>query len=202
MRDYGYSNSEPTWANAYLWPEVKEQIARHRFKDKRGLDLGCGNGATCGMLASLGFDVTGVDTSASGIGIAREAFPSCSFEVASAYDPLAARLGTFPLVISLEVIEHCVDPRAFTKTFRDLLAPDGLGILSTPYHGYLKNLALAATGEMDRHLSALWDGGHVKFFSIPTLRTLLTEAGFAQITFLRVGRIPPLAKSMIAVFTR
>jgi len=39
----------------------------------------------------------------------------------------------------------------------------------------------------------------VKFFSIATLQTLLLEAGFYNIRFVRVGRLPPLAKSMIAV---
>ena len=34
------------------------------------------------------------------------------------------------------------------------------------------------------------------------LARLLREAGFADITFLRVGRVPPLAKSMIAIARR
>jgi len=34
---------------------------------------------------------------------------------------------------------------------------------------------------------------------MPTLTTLFEEAGFSAIRFERVGRIPPLAKSMIAV---
>ena len=41
--------------------------------------------------------------------------------------------------------------------------------------------------------------GHIKFWSIPTLTTLLSEAGFQNIRFHRVGRMPALAKSMIAV---
>lgn len=52
---------------------------------------------------------------------------------------------------------------------------------------------------MDAHFHALWDHGHIKFWSIPTLTTLLTEVGFGDIRFGRVGSIPPLAKSMIAV---
>jgi 2-polyprenyl-6-hydroxyphenyl methylase/3-demethylubiquinone-9 3-methyltransferase len=34
-----------------------------------------------------------------------------------------------------------------------------MGFLSTPDHGYLKNLALALSGKIDSHLSALWDDG-------------------------------------------
>ena len=75
-------------------------------------------------------------------------------------------------------------------------------MLSTPYHGYWKNLVLAISGKMDAHFTALWDGGHIKFFSIPTLRALLEEVGVKRIAFQRIGRVPLLAKSMIAVVER
>ena len=79
------------------------------------------------------------------------------------------------------------------------MEPGGHLILSTPYHGYWKNLALAITGNMDQHFTALWDHGHIKFWSIKTLGLLLREVGFSNVSFVRVGRIPVLAKSMIAV---
>jgi 2-polyprenyl-6-hydroxyphenyl methylase/3-demethylubiquinone-9 3-methyltransferase len=75
----------------------------------------------------------------------------------------------------------------------------GTAILSTPYHGYWKNLALALTGRMDKHFTALLDHGHIKFWSTETLGELLREVGFIDIHFERVGRIPPLAKSMIVI---
>ena len=55
---------------------------------------------------------------------------------------------------------------------------------------------------MDAHFTALWDYGHIKFWSIATLTRLLAEAGFVDIRFQRVGRIPALAKSMIAIARR
>jgi 2-polyprenyl-3-methyl-5-hydroxy-6-metoxy-1,4-benzoquinol methylase len=149
------------------------------------------------MLSWLGITATGVDTSESGVAQARRV--GINAHVGSAYDDLASTYGTFPLVVSLEVIEHCIDPRAFAKTLISLIAPGGVGVLSTPYHGYLKNLALAITGKMDSHFTALWDGGHIKFFSIRTLDTLLREAGAGSVSHHRIGRIPPLAKSMMAV---
>lgn len=72
-------------------------------------------------------------------------------------------------------------------------------MVSTPYHGYWKNLALALTGRMDSHFTALWDHGHIKFWSKRTLDELLREAGFVEVEFLRLGRVPPLAKSMMAL---
>ncbi|TVR67116.1 MAG: methyltransferase [Candidatus Competibacteraceae bacterium] len=49
----------------------------------------------------------------------------------------------------------------------------------------------------DTELNWLWDHGHIKFWSMRTLTALLEEAGFREIRFERVGRVPPLAKSMI-----
>lgn len=199
---YGYHDAAPTHANSYLWPLLRQVVERNSSLERRAFDLGCGNGATCNMLSLLGFEVKGVDASETGIAQAQAAYPHIVTAVRSAYDDLASEYGKFPLVVSLEVIEHCMDPRAFTRTFLDLIAPGGLGFLSTPYHGYFKNLALAITGKMDAHFGPLWDGGHVKFFSIKTLRQLLRECGAEDVAFLRAGRIPILAKSMIAVIRR
>jgi 2-polyprenyl-3-methyl-5-hydroxy-6-metoxy-1,4-benzoquinol methylase len=196
---YHYHDAQATWANAYLWPVLRRVIAKQGFTQGRVLDLGCGNGATANMLAQLGFEVVGVDPSASGITQACQAFPDIRFERANAYDDLKERYGTFSLVVSLEVIEHCYDPRQFAQTVYDCLEDGGLGFISTPFHGYWKNLVLAVTGKWDDHLNVLWDGGHIKFFSVKTLGTLLRETGFRQISFLSAGRFPPLAKSMVAI---
>lgn len=194
-----YRDGAPSYANAYLWPKLKEIIAARTWADRRAFDLGCGNGATCAMLAELGFTVTGVDTSQSGIAEARKHAPKVTAHIGNVYDDLAAQYGTFPLVVSLEVIEHCYDPRAFARTFLSLLAPGGIGVLSTPYHGYLKNVAIALTNRSDAHFSPLWVGGHIKFFSERSLGQLLAESGAGPVKFLRAGRLPFLAKSMIAV---
>ena len=105
-------------------------------------------------------------------------------------------------MLSLEVTEHVFFPRDFARDAFNLVEPGGTLILSTPYHGYMKNLALALSGKMDAHFTALWDYGHIKFWSEKTLRILLSEAGFREIRFLRSGRVAPLAKSMFAVAQR
>ena len=151
------------------------------------------------MLTQLGYRVTGVDCSAKAIDVARSTNRDLDLHVGSAYDDLAVRYGRYPVVVSLEVIEHCYYPYRFARTFRSLLAEAGVGIISTPYHGYWKNLALAVTGRLDSHFTALWEGGHIKFWSVRTLTQLLEETGFRRTRIVRAGRIPPLAKSMIAV---
>ncbi len=197
MDGYRYRSADHGHAHAYLLPAIRDEL--RKSKVCRLFDLGCGNGSVGATLHKEGWQVTGVDPSTEGIAQARLAYPQCRFEQGSCYDDLAARYGCFPFVLSLEVIEHVYAPRDFARTVFDLLETGGTAIISTPYHGYLKNLALAAAGRMDRHFTTLWDHGHIKFWSIPTLTALLSDAGFEDIRFHRVGRIPALAKSMIAV---
>jgi len=192
--DYDYTNSAHSHAHDYLLPHVDAML--ESLKPKRVFDLGCGNGSTAAHLAQT-YEVVGVDASQTGVEHARAAFPNIRFDVASAYDDLAASYGQFDAVVSLEVVEHLYDPRLYARNMFNLVRPGGGIVVSTPYHGYLKNIALAVSGKLDKHFTALWDGGHIKFFSIDTLSRLLTEAGFVDLRFERAGRIPALAKSMI-----
>ena len=75
--------------------------------------------------------------------------------------------------------------------------------MTTPYWGYLKNVLLAATGRLDRALTALWDGGHIKHWSYRTLRALFEEQPFEFVAFRGAGRrLPYLWKGMIMVFKK
>jgi 2-polyprenyl-6-hydroxyphenyl methylase/3-demethylubiquinone-9 3-methyltransferase len=201
---FAHADARPCHANAYLMPAVRAALDRVDWHGgpRRVFDLGCGNGATAAELTRDGYELVGVDPSESGLRIARKAYPHLQLHPGSAYDDLAGKYGRFPAVISLEVVEHLFYPRKFAACVFDLLEPAGVAVISTPYHGYFKNLALALAGKMDRHFSALWDCGHIKFWSMKTLGQLLREAGFGEVGWVRVGRIPPLAKSMIALARR
>lgn len=198
--NYGYASTEAAHTHRYLW-----NPALRILQDKPGsriFDLGCGNGAFARYLKEHGFTVHGVDPSEEAISRARESDPSLRLELGNAYDDLAERFGRYPTVTSLEVVEHVYYPRKYATCIANLLQPGGTAIISTPYHGYLKNLTLAASGKMDQHFTALWDHGHIKFWSVSTLTTLFQEAGLTRRQVLRVGRIPTLAKSMILVFEK
>jgi 2-polyprenyl-3-methyl-5-hydroxy-6-metoxy-1,4-benzoquinol methylase len=161
-------------------------------------DLGCGNGHIAGRLGLHGYEVTGIDASRSGIQIAQQTYPSARF-IEAMIDRELEQLGlsSFDLVISSDVIEHLYRPSDLLEAAGSLLKPGGHILLGTPYHGYLKNLALAVSGRMDSHFSALHDGGHIKFFSVNTLSQLMTAHSFEDPSFTFYGRAPLLWKNMI-----
>jgi 2-polyprenyl-6-hydroxyphenyl methylase/3-demethylubiquinone-9 3-methyltransferase len=163
------------------------------------LDLGCGNGALTSVLAETGFDPVGADMSASGLALARQSYPNIPFHHMDVAQPLTRELqGSFDAVVAVEVVEHLLLPRQLFQRAREALHPEGTVIVTTPFHGFLKNLALSLTNQWDQHWHPLRDYGHVKFFSRQTLTELFLEQGFKVSQFHRVGRIPALAKSMIA----
>ncbi|KAA0249048.1 glycosyltransferase [Acidobacteria bacterium ACD] len=84
--------------------------------------------------------------------------------VEACYGNLPQGLGSFDVMVSLVVIEHLHAPRLFMKTPHGLLRQGGTVIISTPYDGYWKNLAIAVAGRFDAYFSPLWDGGHIKFW--------------------------------------
>lgn len=199
---YQYYGSHLGCHHRYLLPAIESVLSTLKSQPKRVFDLGCGSGAFASWLTSRGCEVIGCDPSPTGIAEAKKACPGISFHVGSCYDPLHEKFGCFPIVTSLEVVEHVYSPREFASCVTNLLVPGGTAIISTPYHGYAKNLMLAATGKMDAHFTALWDHGHIKFWSVKTLSTLLAESGLRVKKVIRVGRVPPLAKSMIFVAER
>ncbi len=169
---------------------------------RRVLDLGCGNGDLCGQLVTAGYDVVGVEIDSDGVRIARQTYPSVPFYNFGVHDdPLALlqREGgrAFDAVVSTEVIEHLYAPHLLPRYAHSVLAPGGYLLLSTPYHGYLKNLMLSLLGHWDKHHTSLWHGGHIKFWSVATLSRLLEENQFRVTGFRGAGRLPYLWKSMI-----
>ena len=92
------------------------------------------------------------------IEIARRACPAGRFEVVAANEEILENLNESPfdIVISTEVVEHLYDPRAYARGCISALRDGGRFICTTPYHGYLKNLALSIAGKWDAHANPLW----------------------------------------------
>lgn len=195
QKEYGWDTIQQTGANNYILPNMLKLLPKE--KKLTILDAGCGNGYNVGKLVSFGFVVTGIDISEDGILLARKVYPEGKFEIRSVYDDLSYLETNFDIVISSDVIEHLYFPNKFMQNMNSVLKPGGFLILSTPYHGWLKNTLISITGQWDKHHTANWEGGHIKFFSEDSLTELLSVNGFGNIKFMNAGRVPYLWKSMI-----
>jgi 2-polyprenyl-3-methyl-5-hydroxy-6-metoxy-1,4-benzoquinol methylase len=197
--DYGFHHALESHMHRHFLPKLFELCGSYLKPGARVLDVGCGNGYTAGQFLLHGCGVVGIDLSRTGIELARTAFPRGRFEILPADDQILDNLGCdpFDLVVSTEVIEHLYAPRAYVAGCFNALRPGGRFICSTPYHGYLKNLAIAVTGRTIAHANPLWEGGHIKLWDRPTLSQLMKEAGFVNLQFRGAGRLPFLWMTML-----
>jgi 2-polyprenyl-3-methyl-5-hydroxy-6-metoxy-1,4-benzoquinol methylase len=196
-KDYGFFESAPAHTFGYLQKPLLAMLDKNA--NKCILDLGCGNGYLVNVLIDNGYNAFGTDASVKGIAIANETNKGRFYVQDLSIDELPIELQekAFDTVISTEVIEHLYDPEHFIAFCKSIVSNGGEIIITTPYHGYLKNLMLSLLDKWDAHLDPMWRGGHIKFWSRKTLSKALTDAGFVNIEFKGCGRIPYFWKSMI-----
>lgn len=153
---------------------------------RRMLDCGSGEGHLVAAATDLGMEAHGMEISEVALERARSAHPQLDLQSHSVEDlPWPVAAGSFDLVTAFEVIEHLVCPRELLRGAYQSLRSGGHLALTTPWHGLLKNLALALLA-FDSHFDV--DGGHIRFFSDQALRRLLEEAGFRVERMVHFGR--------------
>lgn len=119
-----------TTTNSGLHDFVGERVlARYARPGVRAADLGAGPGAMAARLRSLGCEVVAVDRDSNGFD-AEVPHVSLDFD----QPDFASQLGlaSFGLVTAIEVIEHVESPIGFLRNVGRLLAPGGVGVLTTP----------------------------------------------------------------------
>jgi SAM-dependent methyltransferase len=137
----------------------------------RLLDVGCGAGFFLEAARARGYEVAGVDLSPVPARYAREQY-GLDVTIGSLYD-YPAPDGSFDIVTIFQTIEHDPDIPRLCRRLHGLLRPGGLLMVTTP----------AADGFVARVMGRRWFGyrnvEHVSFFTRPSLRRALEDAGFA-----------------------
>jgi len=160
------------------------------------LDLGCGAGEFSAVIGSAGYDVLGVDIADRAISLARTRNAGVRFDVLGPGGRIPARSGAFAAVWTSEVVEHVLDVNGFLREIHRVLEPNGLLILTTPYHGLLKNLVLCSLW-FERHFQP--DGPHIRFFDRRGLGRCLDRSGFTPLKWKGLGRVPGFRRSFFVV---
>jgi 2-polyprenyl-3-methyl-5-hydroxy-6-metoxy-1,4-benzoquinol methylase len=149
----------------------------------RILELGAGDGWQANELARAGFQVTAVDVGPPSSDV--QHFPVSRYDGRS----LPFEAGSFDAVVSFEVIEHLLRPRSLFEGARAALEARGRLAVSTPYHGFVKSVAVAAL-RFDEHFAV--EGDHIRFFSDRALEKLAGETGFEVERIHHLGRAWPV----------
>jgi methionine biosynthesis protein MetW len=149
----------------------------------RLLDVGCGRGAVASLLSARFDEVHGVDADDAALAKAAERGVAVA-QVDLDREPLPYEDGSFDAVVSLDVIEHVLDPAVFVRELARVLRPGGRLYLATPnvrFAGYLRTLILKGRFPLTSGDPRGWQGGHIHFFTNRDLEELLRESGFQDV---------------------
>jgi len=169
---------------------------------KRLLDVGCGDGRFLLQARNRYSQVQGVDISERAV----EAACARGLEVRQVdinKSALPFPDGAFDTVVSLDVIEHVIDPYTFVKELGRVLEPDGYLLLSTPNIRYLKRiLQLVFTGRFPGTSGdpVGFDGGHLHYFTSRDVAELMRQAELR--TERTVGVIPSRRLAVLRAFAK
>ena len=194
--DYDWVNNNTVHHN-YLLKTVTDILKDLNTSDNELLDVGCGNGLLTSEISKFFKHTTGIDLSGTGIEFAQKLSSEKLDFKNDSLDEMIEKKEKFKFITSFEVIEHQYLPDDFLNKIYQLLDNDGTLLITTPYNGYIKNLIISVLGKHDWHFNPLWRHGHIKFFSIRTLKMILEECNFKILKKYFSGRFYPVSCSMI-----
>lgn len=141
-------------------------------RGSRCLEVGGGRGEFAAALRSKGYDVALADLSESNVRHARESgFDGHRLDLNDGLPVFDT--ASFDVVVMLEVIEHIVRAEhLLEEAFRVLRLP-GVLILSTPNFAWFRERLRVAMGKPPEA-----EGYHYRFFTVDTVRHLITSRGF------------------------
>lgn len=146
-----YQNGGPAWGTLTddMHPDFLEFLKKTTFETKKALDIGCGNGKYLQFLNTIGFEVTGLDSSSTAIAMAKETLNGAGiFIVADMYDHMYES-DTYDLVISYATLHHGTKSQvtSLLQKIHDSLAANGKVFLSLPTDDSMKNWTMMAEHE-------------------------------------------------------
>ena len=193
--------AEDIWAalpqrlEPYALKPRRDYLLAHVDPGQRVLDLGCGEGTFAAILAEAGAAPVGVDIAEVALQRARALHPTLDFRLSPAEGPLPVDDADVDVVWASEVIGHVVDTAAFFSEIRRVLRPGGRVLITTPYHGRVRNLALALAG-FERHFDPR--GPQLRFYTRGSLERLLRDFGFDDLRLQTSGGPPLLRHTLVA----
>jgi SAM-dependent methyltransferase len=160
------------------------------------LDVGCGSGELSRRLAARFSEVCATDVSAAVIAAARStpAPPNVRFEALDSNARFPFADGAFDTVVALSTLQYIFDPEAFLAEAHRVLSKNGRLLVEVPNMAYLPQRLRLLAGRPIR--TSYWtkgiDGGNLHYFTVDSLRRLMSAAGFAIEVVTGSGVFAPL----------
>jgi len=162
------------------------------LRPRRVLDVGCASGRFAAKMP--GVDVVGIELDDRLAALAEQ---HCSRVISGSVEEAAVveearSTGAFDVVLTLDVLEHLVNPVIALERLKTLLDPSGRIVISLPNLLYYRERLNLLRGRfVTSPIGGLYDETHLHFYSKSEVLKLLHRSGLVVETFLGAGRIRP-----------
>jgi len=187
--------------NAYYAGTREDLIALVPEGARRILEVGCGTGRTGARIKELrrsGVEVTGIEVDREAGEEAKSRLDRVLVGDVEEID-LPFEREYFDCIITGDVLEHLRDPWGLLKKHCAFLKTGGLVIASIPNAAHYRVLKMLRKGEWNYSDAGLLDRGHLRFFTLKTIRAMFNEAGLSVETVGRVIRASRLRRIVNAL---
>lgn len=216
-----YEGGQPHHVPAFAkWPRDRNQalLAVHGQGDTL-LEIGCAGGEVLYQMRGRYKRLIGTELAVTRLNSATELLSDCDFTPVLATGDTVPEIATETVdrVISSDVIEHTVDVYAHLADIHRILRPGGDLVVNTPNVALVtRRLQLlvgrfpcTSYGTRRTDKAALFDGGHLHYFTFGLLSELLQQTGFeiiGRMGFGRFGRLhnlwPEVLSSSVQIQAR
>ncbi len=180
------ARAELEWLANTTWTDIHETLTEllgtQAKEAARVLDYGCGPGHFVGYLIKQGWRAEGVE-------IADDASAMARAEGLRVYDSMAAipnGQGRYDVIVSLNVLEHVLEPMEVLIELRQALKPGGLVVIRVPNDFSPLQVIAQKQLETEPWWIALPD--HINYFDFESLERFMEAAGFDVVD--RLGDFP------------
>ena len=170
-----------------------------RGKKLKILDYGCGEGIILKMMHQINpaSSYVGVDISKKIIQKNKKRMPQFNFFQIEEEEKLPFQNSYFDFIISTDVIEHVYNTPMLFKELSRILKPGGKILLTVPYHGFIKNLAIILSNKFELIFDP--ESTHIRFFTKKSLSQSLKNTGLTPVLYKYFGRFYPLSRGMLVI---
>jgi 2-polyprenyl-6-hydroxyphenyl methylase/3-demethylubiquinone-9 3-methyltransferase len=190
---------QPADPTPWAWAERRALLLGGAREGERVLDLGCGAGRFVRALGERGAHPVGVELAEAALQRARANAPGADLRLMDRDGRLPLDDGEIDLVWCSEVLEHVADTAHTLSEIRRVLHTGGRLLLTTPYHGRVRNTAIALA-RFEQHFDPL--GQHLRFYTSRSLQRTLEAFAFSEISISAFGGPPLLRQALVARATR
>jgi 2-polyprenyl-3-methyl-5-hydroxy-6-metoxy-1,4-benzoquinol methylase len=148
-------------------------------KDCDVLDVGCGFATTSQYIAQRRNRVTGIESSAEAVVVARTRVNEVVHADLQQFDDVKRALGDrrFDAIIFADVLEHLAWPIGILRGYLDLLKEGGSVIVSLPNVGLWSVRLNLLLGRFRYEETGVLDRTHLRFFTRRTAREMIESTG-------------------------